>query len=76
MCYSQIDAANSWQNRSRVQHTKKAKRKMQAMSVGRRVRPSEDGFELKETVRSYNAHFDAEKCNIDADNTWFLVLNQ
>ena len=51
------------------------KRKMQALSVGRRVRPSKDGFELRETIDPYNAHFDAEKCDIDANNTWFWDLN-
>ncbi|BBO88811.1 hypothetical protein DSCOOX_19910 [Desulfosarcina ovata subsp. ovata] len=48
---------------------------MQALSVGRRVRPTKDGFELKEIVDPYNAHFDAEKCDIDANNTWFWNLN-
>ena len=51
-------------------------RKKRCQSIGRRVRPSGDGFELRETVRSYNAHFDAEKCDIDADNTWFWDFNQ
>lgn len=48
---------------------------MQDLSFGRRVRPSYDGLELRETIDPYNAHFDAEKCDIDANNTWFRDLN-
>ena len=51
------------------------KRKMRALSVGRRVRPSKDGFELRETIDLYNAHCEAEKCDIDANNTYFWNLN-
>jgi len=51
------------------------KRKLGAMSVGRRVRPSKDGFELKETIDPYNARFETEKCDIDANNTWYWDLN-
>ncbi|XPS90265.1 putative transposase [Desulfosarcina variabilis str. Montpellier] len=47
------------------------KRKLGAMSVGRPVRPSKDGFELKETIDAYNARFEAEKCDIDANNTLY-----
>jgi putative transposase len=52
------------------------KRKLGAMSVGRRVRPSKDGFELKETIDPYNARFEAEKFDIDANNTWYWDLNR
>ena len=51
------------------------RRKLGAMSVGRRVRPSKDGFELKETIDPYNARFEAEKYDIDANNTWYWDLN-
>jgi len=51
------------------------KRKLGAMSVGRRVQPSKDGFELKETIDPYNARFETEKCDIDANNTWYWDLN-
>ena len=44
---------------------------MQALSVGRRVRSTTEGFELRETIDPYNSHFEAEKCDIDAKNTWF-----
>ena len=49
----------------------RVKKKMQALSVGRRVRPTTEGFELRETIDPYNSHFEAEKCDIDAKNTWF-----
>jgi REP element-mobilizing transposase RayT len=52
------------------------KRKMGALSVGRRVHQSKDGFELRETIDPYEAHFKAEKCDIDANNTWFWDQNQ
>jgi hypothetical protein len=48
---------------------------MRSLSVGRRVYPSKDGFELRETIEPYNAHFEAEKCDIDANNTWLCDLN-
>lgn len=51
------------------------KRKMQALSVGRRVRPSKDGFELRETIDPYNSYFEAEKCDIDGNNTWLWDHN-
>ena len=54
---------------------KEVKRKMQAMSVGRRIHLSKDGFELRETIDSYNGHLDAEKCDIDANNTWLWDIN-
>ena len=47
----------------------RVKRKMQALSVGRRVRPTAEGFELRETIDPYNSHFEAERCDIDANNT-------
>lgn len=50
------------------------KRKMRALSVGRRVHPSEDGFELRETIEPYHAHFEAEKFDIHANNTWLWDL--
>lgn len=43
---------------------------MPVISVGRRVRPSEDGFELRESIDHYNAHFDAAKCDIGANSAW------
>ena len=49
---------------------------MKALSVGRRVRPTEEGFELRETIDPYNAHSEAEKRDIDANNTWFWNLNR
>ncbi len=46
-------------------------RKMRSLSVGRRVRPIKDGYELRETIDTYNAHIEAEKCDIGVNNTWF-----
>jgi hypothetical protein len=53
----------------------RVKKKMQALSVGRHVRSTTEGFELRETIDPYNSHFEAEKCDIDANNTWFWNIN-
>jgi putative transposase len=52
------------------------KRKMKAMPVGRRIRPTKDGFELRETTDPYITHFEPKKCDIEANNTWGWDLNQ
>jgi hypothetical protein len=49
---------------------------MQAMSVGRHIRPSKDGFERRETTAPYNAHFEPKKCDINANSTWVWDINQ
>lgn len=51
------------------------KKKMRSLSIGRHVRHSKDGCKLRETIIPYNGHLEAEKCDIDANNTWLLGIN-
>ncbi len=47
------------------------KRQMQALAIGRRVRPTESGYELKEPFAVYNCDFDGKKTDIERENTCF-----
>ena len=47
------------------------KRKMQALAVGRRIRTTESGCELKESSVPYNCDFDGKKIDIEHENRWF-----
>lgn len=61
--------------RAHRHHIQLVKRKMQALSVGRRVCPLKDGFESRETIDPYNARFKAEKCNFEANTIWLWDLS-
>ena len=50
------------------------KKKMRSLSIGRRGRLSKDGCELREAVGGYNGHLQAQKCDIDANNTYDLKI--
>jgi putative transposase len=47
------------------------KRQMQALAIGRRVRPTETGCELREPSAPYNCDFDGKKIDIERKNTCF-----
>jgi hypothetical protein len=44
---------------------------MHTLAIGRRVRPTEAGYELKEPSASYNCDFDVKKIDIEHENTCF-----
>ena len=46
------------------------KRQMKALAIGRRVRPTESGHELKEPCASYNCDFDGEKIDIEGKSAY------
>ena len=48
----------------------KIKKQLKAMAIGRRILPTDDGWELREEVSSYNALFGAQKGNMDHKNTY------
>jgi hypothetical protein len=47
------------------------KRQMHTLAIGRRVRPTEAGYELKEPSAPYNCDFDVKKIDIEHENTCF-----
>ncbi len=47
------------------------KRKMQALAIGRSVRPTKSGYELKDPLAPYNCDFDAKKIDIERKITCF-----
>jgi hypothetical protein len=44
---------------------------MQALAIGRRVRPTESGYELKESSDPYSCDFDGKKIDIERENVCF-----
>jgi hypothetical protein len=44
---------------------------MRNLAIGRHLRKSDKGFELRETQVPYNALFNAEKVDIGDKNRWF-----
>ena len=44
---------------------------MHALTIGRRVRPTEAGYALKEPSAAYNCDFDAKKIDIEHENICF-----
>jgi putative transposase len=51
------------------------KKQMRSLAIGRRVRPLQDGYELKEAMVPYSSHLEAKKGDIDPNNTWIWNLN-
>ena len=64
-CWTQSIATGS---RSYVQTIKN---QMGGFAIGRKLRKSAGGFELREPQPDYNVVFKGEKSNIEAENLWF-----
>jgi len=77
-----VETAISKDNHQRMSHwteavavgsesfVKQVKKRMNALAIGRRIRPTTDGCELREDAFVYNSVFGGKKAGIDPENTY------